>query len=210
MESLVAQEKEIDRIEEAKEIGAVYKLLSKAFIREVDAIFLTQIKTSYFYESLRDAGLNLGDEFFSQREEELIEALAVEYARLFIVPGDSFAPYESVYIEERFYGHTSQQIEGFYQKCGMEVVDKTLMPDHIGLEMELMSYLKQKQANALENNDDENASRLIGIQKEFMTEHLGKWAPQFFGWVEEEAEHTFYKEMAKLGKQLILVEQAAC
>lgn len=208
MKSLILQEKDMgDKAEECKKIGAVYKLLSKVFIREVDTQFLTQLRTPYFYECLKDAGLNLGDEFFSQQEEGLIEALAVEYAGLFIVPGDSFAPYESVYVEERLYGNTSQQIEEFYQKCHIHVADEKLMPDHIGLELDFMSYLKQKQADALENRNEEEALRWIGIQKEFMTDHLGKWAPQFFGWVAEEAKHPFYKEMAKLGKQLIVEEE---
>lgn len=208
MQSLATQEKEVvNKSEEAKKIGAVYKLLSKVFIREVDAQFLRQLKTPCFYNSLKSAGIDFGDKFINQNERELLENLAVEYARLFIIPGCNVYLYESVYTDtaKMFYGKSAQQVKDFYQRCGMEIVDKTLMPNHIGLELELMSYLKQKEAEALENGK-QDASRWQKLQKEFISTHLGKWATQFFSRVEEEAKHPFYKEMAKLGKQLIKEE----
>ncbi len=210
MESLATQEKGlVARPEETKEIGAVYKLLSRVFIREVDALFLKQLRTECFYETLKSAGIYFGDEFLSQDEERLLEDLAVEYARLFIVPGCNFFLYESVYTSpaKMLYGESTQQVKKFYQKCGMEIVDKTLMPDHIGLELELMSYLKQKEALALENGK-QDASKWVELQKEFMTAHLDEWAAQFFAAVFETAEHQFYKEMAKLGKKLMEIEMS--
>jgi TorA maturation chaperone TorD len=175
------------------------------FIREVDAQFLRQLKTPCFYKSLKSAGIDFGDKFIDQNERELLENLAVEYARLFIIPGCNVSLYESVYADKMFYSEQAQQVEEFYQRCGMEIVDETLIPDHIGLELELMSYLKQKEAKALENGR-QDASRWIELQKEFMTTHLGKWATQFFKAVEKEAELPFYQEMAKLGKQLMKEE----
>ena len=192
MQSLATQEKElVDKAEEAKKIGAVYKLLSRVFIREVDAPFLRQLRTGCFCESLKGVGIDFGDEFQHQNEEALLEELAVEYARLFIVPGKAIPPYESVWCEERFMGNSTQAVKDFYRRCGIKISDETLMPDHIGLELELMGYLI------------ENKNELAG---EFMKEHLGKWAPQFFSLIEKEASHPFYKEMAKLGKRLLEIE----
>ena len=208
MQSLATNEKElVNKAEEAKKIGAVYKLLSKVFIREVDAQFLRELRTECFYETLKDAGIDFGDEFINQNERELLENLAVEYARLFIVPGCNVYLYESVYTNsaKMLYGESAQQVYDFYQRCGMSVVDERLMPDHIGLELELMSYLKQKEAKALENGK-QDASKWLELQNEFMTAHPGRWAVQFFEAVEKEAEHPFYRKMTKLGRQLVKLE----
>ena len=207
VQTLVTQKKEsVNRAEEAKKIGVVYKLLSKAFIREVDAKFLKQLRTECFYESLKNVGIDFGDEFLSQNEEELLENMAVEYARLFIVPGISFSPYESVYTEEMLCGESTKQVGDFYRKCGVEIVDKTFLPDHIGLELELMSYLKQKEAESWQDGGQDTSTKWMGLQKEFVREHLGKWAPRFFGLVEQGAEYLFYKGMAPLAKQILKLE----
>ncbi|MEW5768558.1 MAG: molecular chaperone TorD family protein [bacterium] len=204
MEGLIPQEKDRgDKAEEAERISAVYKLLSRIFIGEVDAPFLRQVRTEGFCESLKSAGIDFGDEFLSRNEEELLEDLAVEYARLFIVPGISLPPYESVYAEGMLSGESAQQVGNFYRKCGMEVVEASFLPDHVGLELELMSYLKQKEADALKNGN-QDTSRWMELQKEFMADHLGKWVPQFFTMVEKGTESPFYKEMAKLGRELLV------
>lgn len=209
MGTLVTQKKDlVEKAEEAERISAVYKLLSKIFIREVDARFLRQLRTECFCESLRSAGIDFGGEFLSRNEEELLEDLAVEYARLFIVPGISLSPYESVYAEGMLCGESAQQVSNFYRKCGLKIEDETLMTDHIGLELELMSYLKQKEAEAMKNGN-QDTSRWIELQKEFVSEHLGKWAPRFFAMAEEGTECPFYKEMARLGRELVRLEGKA-
>lgn len=207
MQSLATQEKEVvNKDEEAKKISAVYKLLSRVFIREVDVEFLRQLKTPCFYESLKNAGIDFGDKFISQNEMELLEDLAVEYARLFLT-GYNVALYESVYTDpsNRLYGDSTVNIAHFYQKCGLMIVNKTLIPDHIGLELELMSYLKEKESISRQNGN-KDTTKWIEWQKEFISQHLGKWAKEFFRQVEAVAEHPFYREMAKLGSQFMQEE----
>lgn len=206
MKGSTTQKKDLE-IEEAKDIGAVYKLLSRVFIREVDDRFLRELKTECFQESLISAGINLGDEFLNQDTERLLENLAVEYARLFIVPVYGYiSTYESVYIEERLLGESTCQVSRFYEKCGLGLHNKDIMADHIGLELELMSYLKQKEVTARQNGNQDTNNKWLELQKEFITQHLDKWAPQFFALVENTAIHPFYKEMARLGRQLIKID----
>ena len=204
MESL----RDLTKAEESKRIGAVYNLLSRVFMGEVDARFLRELRTECFYETLKDTGINLGDRFLNQQEDKLLEALAVEYARLFIVPGVSISPYESVHIEQMHYGEKAQQVASFYQKCGMKIVDETLMPDHIGLELELMSYLKQRQFEAGEQGNEDGVLKWTELAQEFMSAHPGKWAEEFFSSVQQESLDPFYKQMAKLGKRLMEIEMS--
>lgn len=199
MESL----KDLAKAEETKKIGAVYNLLSRVFMGEVDAQFLRQLRTGCFYESLKDAGIDFGHGFLNQPEEGLLEDLGVEYCRLFIT---GQPPYESVYLEGRYCGESMVEIKNFYQRCGMSVKDEKIMPDHIGLELELMSYLKQRQSEAQEQNNHEGVLKWMGLSREFMSAHPCKWANEFFILVEQEAQHPFYKQMAKLGKRLMEIE----
>jgi len=191
--------KNTDKIEDIKNISAIYKLLSRAFIREVDAQFLRQLRTADFYESLKSAGVDFGDEFLKQNEDSLLEDLAVEYARLFIVPGGGVSPYESVYLEQRVYGEAAGQVKEFYHQCGLTVVSESMMPDHIGLELELMGHLKCNEAEAIKNDNLGN-SKWVDLFQQFTTDERNKWMTQFFTDVEKVAEHAFYKGMAMLGK----------
>lgn len=207
MKGLAVQKRDLkDRIEEAKDIGAVYKLLSRVFIREVDDRFLKELRTECFQESLISAGINLGEEFLNQDTERLLESLAVEYARLFIVPVyGCISTYESVYTQERLSGESTCQVSRFYEKCGLGLHNEDILADHIGLELELISYLKQKEITSRQNGN-QDTNKWLELQKEFITQHLDKWAPQFFALVEDTAIHPFYKEMARLGRQLIKID----
>ncbi|MBU1599719.1 molecular chaperone TorD family protein [bacterium] len=198
--------RDLSKAEESKRISAIYKLLSRVFMREVDAGFLRQLRTECFYETLKGVGINLGPEFLNQEEDALLENLAVEYAYLFIVPGKVYL-YESVYSDSGLlYGEPAKQVEDFYQKCGLKVTDDTLMPDHIGLELELMSYLKQRQFEAGEEGNEAGVLKWTELAQEFMGAHPGKWAEEFFSSVQQESLDPFYKQMAELGKRLMEIE----
>lgn len=194
--------KNTDKIEDIENTSAIYKLLSRAFIREVDVQFLRQLRTADFYESLKQAGVDFGDEFLKQDEDSLLEDLAVEYARLFIVPGEGISPYESVYLEQRFYGEAAGQVKEFYHQCGLTVGSESMMPDHIGLELELMGHLKRNEAEAIKNDNIGN-SKWVDLFQQFATDERCKWMTQFFTDVEKTAEHAFYKGMAMLGKGMM-------
>lgn len=193
---------ELTKVEEIDNIASVYKLLSRVFIREIDKEFLKVLRSKDFYNALRSFGIDLGDNFLIQDEAELLEKLAVEYARLFLT-GYNVPLYSSVYTNPNnlLCADSTQEVAHFYKRCGLKIKDKTLLPDHIGLELELMGYLKEKEA--YENKD---TSKWLELQNEFIAKHLIKWAERFFSDVEKEAEHPFYQQMARLGREFITSE----
>jgi len=200
--------KDLTKAEETKKIGAIYKLLSRVFMNEVDAWFLRELRTECFYETLKNAGMDLGPEFLNQEEDKLLENLAVEYARLFIVPGNNISLYESVYTDSGLlYGEPAKAVEDFYRKCGLKAPDE-FMPDHIGLELELMGYLKQRQYEAYKHGNQDEVLKWTELFQEFMNSHLSKWAEEFFTLVQQESLNPFYKQMAKLGKKLMEIEMS--
>ena len=69
-----------------------------------------------------------------------------------------------------------------------------------------MQEITKREAEALEAGDEDQVRRLQRGQGEFLSQHLGRWAPGFCQKVEDRAELPFYKTMARLTKDFILSE----
>jgi TorA maturation chaperone TorD len=145
---------------------------------------------------------------FDRDEEGVIEELATEYASLFCVPGQSSPPYESVAREKRLLGDVASEVRDFYRRCGLKP-KKNFMPDHLGLELEAMAHLKEKEAEYRKRRKKEEAERMVELQQKFLSEHLLQWVPQFFERIEGVAEHPFYSQMARLAREFIESEDVS-
>ena len=75
----------------------IYGLLAAIYRREMTSDLLKQIKNPSMLGVLSNLGIELNNGFFKKPEKELLEDLAVEYARLFIGPGKHISPHESVH-----------------------------------------------------------------------------------------------------------------
>jgi TorA maturation chaperone TorD len=53
--------------------------------------------------------------------------------------------------------------------------------DHIAIELLFMFHLAKKCADELDENNDDEADALMGLQHHFLNEHLMQWAPNFAG-----------------------------
>ena len=75
--------------------------------------------------------------------EATVEALAVEYCRLFIGPCGHMPPVESVALgEDRFWGCSTEEVTRFYSSSGIEPTkDVHLLPDHISMELDCLALL---------------------------------------------------------------------
>jgi len=76
-----------DMTEEALQRSSIYGFLARVYRKELTPDMLAQIKAPDFKEVLSDMKAKLGDEFFSEPDDKLIEDLAEEYTRLFLGPG---------------------------------------------------------------------------------------------------------------------------
>lgn len=121
--------------------------------------------------------------------------LAEEYAALFIVSG-GLPPYESVRLKGLLYQEPSAEVEEFYKKCGLILKEewKKIFPDHLGLELEFMGYLCDRETDANDSGDNKWA----GYQREFFENHLGRWCFEYLNDLEKCAYHPFYKEVAQI------------
>jgi putative dimethyl sulfoxide reductase chaperone len=134
--------------------------------------------------------------------DERLSRLQADYTRLFIGPGKVLAPlWESVhYGEERLtFQQETLAVRNWYRRFGLEAVNLHHEPDdHIGLELAFVAHLAGRSLVALEQNDQQTMMALLHAQKQFLSEHLWKWA---FGWcalVGEHAQTDFYRGLSQL------------
>lgn len=192
-----------DRIEEALARSNTYKLLSIAFIRELTPESIEVFRGSDMAEILRELGEGFGREFYNRDEQELLKELAEEYAALFIMPG-GVNPTESVARSGLYMQAFAGQVTRFYRKCSFTLPDDFKgFPDHIGIELEFMSHLAKNEAGAYREN---KADGWVALQKEFLQDHLSRWAADFAGDVAKYTRQPFYREMARLLYEFIRSE----
>jgi len=94
-------------------------------------------------------------------------------------------PNETWYCPQTFSVYRSQHladIAGFYRAFGVEPsTEHPERADFIGMELEFMAWLIQKELHARETRgpDSEEAATCRDAQRSFLTDHLAWWAPAF-------------------------------
>ena len=140
------------------------------------------------------------------------DEIRVDYTRLFIGPGVVIAPpWESVHFSEERLTFQQQTLEvrEWYRRFGLQAEKIYQEPDdHIGLQIEFVAHLARRGLAAVEQHDSAALEIALQAQRDFMTEHLFRWAPAWSDLVEKNAQTDFYRGMAQLCKG-VLLETAA-
>ena len=142
-----------------------------------------------------------------------VETLAVEHGRLFIGPFQLVAPpYGSYYLDERkiVMGDSTARADAFYSFCGLHLSDDFYeLPDHITVELEFMSFLVFKQREAAATGNTDEAKRLVGLQREFLSTFLMPWIEPFTSAVIIDGEAPFYQAIARCTADFITNDNSA-
>jgi TorA maturation chaperone TorD len=193
--------------------SSIYGLLAAIYRQEVSSDLLQQIKGPQFLGVLTKLGIELNNGFFKTPEKELLEEMAVEYARLFVGPGKHISPHESVHHKRddgqngQLWGLSTAEVRNFIESSGLKYEsDYKGLPDHISVELEFMQQVTQREETAWIEKDDGIAGQCLKNEKKFIEEHLARWIPDFCEKVIKEAYLPFYREMAKLTKTFIEFE----
>ncbi len=180
-----------------------YRFLSACFCQPQKNLFLEENLLHNLTTNLQQT--NPGAALYSASMEESIreysdEELIVEYARLFLGPFEIKAPpYGSLYLdrERRVMGDSTMEVIRFYEDAGLfRNEDCSELPDHIATELEFMSYLIFKEAEALERSDFAVARELIKRQERFMERFLGQWIVPLCERIKGSTENRFYSALA--------------
>ncbi|MBF0592849.1 MAG: molecular chaperone TorD family protein [Nitrospirae bacterium] len=152
--------------------------------------------TSLFLWDMKEAF----DEIDTESEKEL-EDILWEYTRLFIGPYKmQCPPWESVYTSSKrlMMQEAHDEVRNFYNEAGLAMNNPDIMPDHIGAELNFLALLLQDIDAEAEKGQD-----FQDMAKRFLDEHLGKWIPQFANDMEDAADTSFYRTLARITKTLI-------
>jgi TorA maturation chaperone TorD len=201
-----------EKAEGARIRSNIYGFLSSMFREEITAERLRQIKTPVIKEVLSEMGLRY-DILSRKDQDQLIEDLAVEYARLFLGPDKHISPHESVHHQRddgdwgTHWGASTVDVKKFIETAGLEYKQEyTGMPDHISAELDFMKEAAEREAQALEENDWEGALYCQKMEKKFISDHLIKWIPAFCDKIISQAEISFYGDLADVTKDFITLE----
>ena len=189
---------------------SIYGLLASVYGREVTSDLLQRLKAPPFPEVLTSLTGSPLDEFFNQTKADLLEAMAMEYARLFLGPGKYISPHESVHHKRadgdwgKLWGAATVEVKKFIEATGLTYADDFKgMPDHIAAELEFMQKLLQAEELAWEASDQKTARALQKIENQFLEEHLNQWVPVFCEKVFQTARLPFYRAVANLTQMFL-------
>jgi TorA maturation chaperone TorD len=204
--------------EEIKELAGhrsnIYGLLAAIYRREMTSDLLKQLKDPSMLGVLSNLGIKLNNGFLEKPEHQLLEDLAVEYARLFIGPGKHISPHESVHHKrddgqwDQLWGPSTAEVKKFIESAGLGFQSEyTGLPDHISVELEFIQLVTYSEEKAWEDGDRDLALACLENEKKFIQKHLAEWIPDFCDKVINEAELPFYRVMAELTKKFIEFEK---
>ena len=194
--------------------STIYGFLAAIYRQEVSSDLLQQIKDPQFLGVLTQLGIELNNGFFKKPDKELLDALAVEYARLFLGPGKHISPHESVHHKKegtqsgQLWGESTAEVKKIIESSGLEYkTEYTGLPDHISVELEFMQQVILREEQAWQDNEKETALLCQENEKKFVDEHLFRWIPEFCEKVITDADLPFYREIARFTRAFIEFEK---
>ena len=192
--------------EEIENRSALYALISRLMMTELDAEFLTSIEENADVLNLFPNYKDWGKRKEFSNAILLERYLDVDFANLFLM---HLVPYET------FYTRDDQMIESggdnplmnLYDALDFKVElseDRVISPDHIGVELEFMYMLCNALQKAYDANDAGGVEELLLVQQGFLRDHLLNWAPLFLINMKKESRTALYHDGAELALEFIL------
>ena len=199
-----------EHIEELEGVASLYSFLSSVFLTLPNKEFLESL-ASLDLEPTESAGYNAiaayARSISGQDPEEVLLDLARDRARLMRGANNEGMepPYESLYIEASAKSNiTNGSINRFFADAGFakssEVKDA---PEQIGVEINFVATLMQREAVALREDDAETTEHWREMRERFMEQHLGRWAHAYAKAMREHANTQFYRGVALLIEEVI-------
>lgn len=205
--------------------GNVYCFLSAVFLRPPKQSLLRHIVAKDFLDELsalfgREALAGLKKFSTANRPKKEAAFLRQDYMDLFAVPTSRYVtPFEDVYREISTGGEIQKgpligpqtiSVRKIYRLAGAEMSQTCKeLPTHIGVELAFMSFLCEREAEAIYNKEGEwlwdqgkmedmDPIRYRGFQIRFLQDHLNEWFPQLSQLIQANANSHFYRGIALL------------
>jgi TorA maturation chaperone TorD len=140
-----------------------------------------------------------------------VDELATTHVRLFAsgVDGALCPPIESWYKTEARFGGTAELVavlEADYRALGLAVVGTAEPPDHASTQLEAMSALCAREAEAWRSGRDPDAADALEGQDRFLRAHLATWFGDFAARVRSADPDGWYHAVTKAVDAFVIQE----
>jgi TorA maturation chaperone TorD len=196
--------------ESARRRGSIYGLLARFFRREPDARVVGGLREPGVFESLVEAGMCLDRaELIEPPVPDVVETLAADYTALFLAPSTRIPLNESVHRPEdgSLLGESTLQVKECLRTLGLRIDERWGdLPDHLSIELEIMQWLAEGEADHRGSAAPEVANELAVRQEAFLDGHLVRWVPDLCDRIEARAVTRFYGEVARVTRAFVLAD----
>ena len=180
----------------------LYKELTQEQIDALRAYDFMSMRNDTENEDLSNGFYGLG-RYLKRCGVNVRQDLAVEYARIFLAAGVAdgigATPYESVFTspEGLLMQDARDEVVKIYRKQGMKV-DKELNDpeDHLAFEIQFLANMCEKTRAALDAEED--VKELVGVQVDFIDNHIFNWINALMDKVDEYAMSGFYPSVMQV------------
>ncbi len=191
----------IEPSELAEARANLYQLMSMVYLKPPTSDFL-KLLAGWVSSAVENEGMSrllsepmkyslaTLDSFFKEKwqdsQDELLKALSVEFTRLFRGVKLNYSPlppYESVYRSEGglVFDEVSMEVKREYRKFGLDLANELHgePPDHLSYELEFIRLMCNREAEAWQEDNEDEALKYVQVQREFLRGHLLTWLPRF-------------------------------
>lgn len=184
--------------------GRLYAFFSRLWVKELDLGFIDVLKGPL--------GRQLLPEFWASEEPPRLELEAerqatfdADFVHLTVV---NLVPYESFFRRDdgMLESGAANPVAIFLRKYGFEVdlaAARSLAPDHLGIELEVLSVLCEHEREAVETGRLPYAQEVRAVQRQFLERHLLAWAPVYLFAARRTARTALYREGADATLQFL-------
>ncbi len=198
-----AAQPDVISADECRSRAQLFRLLAGAFAEEPSRDYLSGLRQPESLAALAEAGLNFEADFLQPTLDRLEDELACEFATLLAAPGGC-PPVESARLTGRYQQQPYFEVKDAYARAGFQVQPGRfeVFDDALGVELLFVAALLDRAGSAIEQDDLASRLRTEKELKRFWAQHLGRWVRGYAGLLVRATEHSFYRAMATLLRDL--------
>lgn len=200
-------------LDQTRDRASFYSFVNLHFLELPDELFVASLREADFISALESLGqspevhreINKGaslmasylNETVNCSNRELANQLGMDRTRLYRGVSPTYGPvppYEALWIDKNRDSDLMPEIARIYQASGFvlkEDIQERL--DYIGIQLSYMEQLAIKEIGAREAGNKEDVRAVLGSEKAFIQDHLGKWTPGFVMSALEHVRTDFYR-----------------
>ena len=198
--------------------AGTYGFIARLYRTEIDEPLLNEMREMLFPASTGNGQIDEGHYLIAKRlsntwDNALVD-LAVDYSRCFVGHGlNAFSaayPFESIYTSEKrlLMQAARDEVLAIYRSEGLgKQACWREGEDHLAAELEFMQVLCERCAEALSQDDENEAVRLLSTQRNFLNDHLISWTPMLTSDLRSFAKTGMYQGLASLTDGFLTVEE---